>query len=274
MTTDIAELGQIAIELARGAGELAGERRRGAVVVESTKSSAVDVVTAVDREVEDLLRSRIAQLRPDDAILGEEGDDTPGTSGLTWVLDPIDGTVNYLYGQPAWAVSVAVCEGEPDPRTWHVLAGAVSAPALGHLWHATAGGGAFRDGQPISVGRESELGVSLLATGFAYRSEVRSAQAHALLEVLPHVRDIRRLGSCAIDLCLVADGSLDAYFESGINPWDMAAGEVIVREAGGVVVGEDGGRASGEMVVAGNPGLASAVARLVTNARGGPNLGV
>nr|NLD40396.1 inositol monophosphatase [Actinomycetales bacterium] len=264
--TETQELGTLAIRLAREGAELAAARREGVVTVEATKSSLADVVTAVDHEVEELLRRRIAEERPDDAILGEEGDDTPGTSGLTWVLDPIDGTVNYLYGQPAWAVSVAVCLGPPDPREWTVVAGAVAAPALGHLWHAHLGGGAFRDGEPIRVTEVEHLGVSLVGTGFGYVAEQRARQARALTGVLPVVRDIRRLGSCAADLCMVADGTLDAFFESGINPWDMAAGEVIVREAGGVVHGLRGERASEGMVIAGNPGISALLAEVVATA--------
>jgi len=263
---EVAELAEMALTLAREGGERAAELRRAGVAVASTKSSLADVVTAADGEVEDLLRRRISELRPDDAILGEEGDDVPGTSGLTWVLDPIDGTVNYLYGLPYWAVSVAVCTGEPDPRTWRVLAGAVAAPALGHVWHAAVGSGAFRDGEPIAVSQEEDLSLALVATGFGYRSEQRAEQARVLATVLPEARDIRRAGSCAIDLCMVGDGTVDAYYESGINAWDMAAGEVIVREAGGLVEGLAGERASTAMVVAGNPHLTGHLARLVQSA--------
>lgn len=260
------ELGRLAIALAREGGELAAERRRGVIEVAATKSSAADPVTAVDREVEELLRRRIAEARPNDAILGEEGDDKPGTSGYTWVLDPIDGTVNYLYDQPAWGVSVAVCTGHPHPTEWTVVAGAVAAPALGHLWHAWQGGGAFLDGEPIRVNEVEDLEVALVATGFGYLAEQRAEQGRIFAGVIEHVRDIRRLGSCAVDLCMVADGTLDAFFESGINAWDMAAGEVIIREAGGDVSGLGGERASEKMLLAGNPVIAGKLARVVGSA--------
>ncbi len=269
-----AQLLPLVLELAKVGGELAAERRTGVITVADTKSSAVDVVTAVDREVEELLRSRIAAARPDDSILGEEGDDVVGTSGLTWVIDPIDGTVNYLYGVPFWAVSVAVCAGAPNADDWKLLAGAVVAPTLGSQWHASAGGGAFKDGKRIAINSSDNLGVALLATGFGYRAEQRAEQAEILRGVLPQVRDIRRMGSAAIDLCMVADGTLDGYFESGVNPWDMAAGELVIRESGGVVTGLGGQAASPRMVVAGNPAIAPQIARIVNDAASAGERGV
>ncbi|HZK05843.1 MAG TPA: inositol monophosphatase family protein [Actinomycetaceae bacterium] len=269
---ELSDLGTLAIALAREGGELAARRRGGAVTVEYTKSSQSDIVTAVDREVEDLLRSRLASARTDDAILGEEQDNQAGTSGLTWVIDPIDGTVNYLYGLPFWSVSVAVCAGTPDPSGWDLLAGAVCAPALERTWHAVKGAGAYRDGEPVHVAAGETLAQSLVATGFGYQSGQRAFQSQVFLEVIPQVRDIRRFGSAAVDLCLVAEGVFDGYYESGINSWDVAAGELIVREAGGVVSGLDGGPWSTEMVIAANPRLAADLERLVsaahTNAKG------
>lgn len=262
-TAELSHLGSLALSLAQEGGELAARLRAGTVEVAATKSSLVDVVTAADREVELLIRSRLAELRPEDSILGEEGADVVGTSGLTWVIDPIDGTVNYLYRLPSWSVSVAVCRGRPDPREWDLLAGAVVAPALGRTWHATKGGGAFRDGERIQVGAATELELALIGTGFGYRAAQRAAQAAVVAEILPKVRDIRRLGSCAIDMCLTAEGSLDGYYEQGINPWDMAAGELVVREAGGVVTGLGGQPASINMVVAGNETLAAELGRVV-----------
>lgn len=248
------ELHALSCELATGAGDIARHRREAGVEVAHTKSSVTDIVTRADREVEEWLRARIAEARPDDAVLGEEGEDTSGRSGLTWVIDPIDGTVNYLYGLPHWAVSVAVCAGPPDPARWDLLAGAVRAPALGTTWHAVRGGGAFRDGRRLEPQDGPELARALVATGFGYVAEQRARQGATVGLLLPHVRDIRRLGAASVDLCLVAEGSLDGYYEEGLNPWDIAAGSLVVTEAGGRVHGLGGAPASRVMVVAGRGG--------------------
>lgn len=233
------------------------------MVVAATKSSEVDPVTVMDRASEDLLRELIAAERPADAILGEEGDDVAGTSGLTWVLDPIDGTVNYLYGVASWAVSVAVVAGPPDPASWTVLAGCVHSVADGRTWSAGLGEGATRDGAPIRVGAAASLGTSLVGTGFGYDAGRRAHQAQVLARVLPKIRDIRRLGSAAIDLCLLADGSIDLYYERGLNPWDMAAGAVVATEAGAVVTGLRGAPAGQAMTVAGPRRLVEELAEIL-----------
>ncbi|GGM23305.1 inositol monophosphatase family protein [Promicromonospora citrea] len=247
----VTALRDLAVRLATAAGALVREGRPERVVVAATKSSDVDPVTVMDRASEDLLRAMIAAERPDDGILGEEGDDVPGTSGLTWVLDPIDGTVNYLYGVGVWAVSVAVVAGPPDPASWTVLAGCVHGVADGRTWSAGLGEGATRDGAPVHVGSAESLSRALVGTGFGYDAGRRAQQAEVLARVLPRIRDIRRIGSAAVDLCLVADGSLDLYYERGLNPWDMAAGALVVAEAGGVVTGLRGGTPGTAMVVAG-----------------------
>jgi myo-inositol-1(or 4)-monophosphatase len=256
----VTALRDLAVRLATAAGALVREGRPDRVVVAATKSSEVDPVTVMDRASEELLREMIAAERPDDAILGEEGDDVAGTSGLTWVLDPIDGTVNYLYGVASWAVSVAVVAGPPEPGAWTVLAGCVHSVADGRTWSAGLGEGATRDGAPIRVGAAASLGTSLVGTGFGYDAGRRAHQAQVLTQVLPKIRDIRRLGSAAIDLCLLADGSIDLYYERGLNPWDMAAGAVVAAEAGAVVTGLRGGPAGNAMTVAGPPEL---VAQLI-----------
>lgn len=230
-----AELHSLCRSLATGGASIAAERRATGVTVAATKSSDVDVVTAVDQEVEEWLLDQLAAARPDDAVLGEEGDGRSGSSGLTWVVDPIDGTVNYLYGLPHWAVSVAVCAGPPDPRHWELLAGAVAAPTLGATWHAVQGGGAFRGEQRLTARPGVPLSQALVGTGFGYLAETRARQGAVVAGLLPQVRDIRRLGSVAVDLCLVAEGLLDAHYERGLQVWDHAAGSLIVAESGGTI---------------------------------------
>lgn len=233
----ITELTSIAERIARMAGQLILEGRRSPIEVASTKSSAVDVVTAMDTASEKLLREMLAELRPLDGILGEEEGSSAGTSGITWVIDPIDGTVNYLYGIPNYAVSVAAVSGPPDPATWTVLAGCVHAPALGATYTGGAGLGAFRDGLAVRANAPQPLAMSLLGTGFGYTRNRRVVQAEVIARLLPQVRDIRRLGAAALDLCAVAEGGLDLYFERGLKPWDLAAGALIATEAGASVVG-------------------------------------
>ena len=257
-------LRDLAERAARAAADLVRSTRPDEVTVAATKSSPVDVVTAMDAASEALLRELILAERPDDAILGEEDGHVAGTSGLTWVVDPIDGTVNYLYGIPAYAVSVAVVAGPPDPREWTALAGAVVAIVGGTSWTAARGAGATRDGQPIAVNAAKDLSQSLVGTGFGYGSERRAAQAQVLVHVLPRVRDIRRIGSAALDLCMVADGTLDLVYERGLNPWDMAAGALIVAEAGGVATGLRGLPASPTMTVAGAQASVAELALLLT----------
>jgi myo-inositol-1(or 4)-monophosphatase len=245
------ELLDIARSVAEEAGELAARLRREGVEVAATKSSPIDIVTAADRAAEDLIRGRLAALRPADGFLGEESGGASGTSGLTWVVDPIDGTVNYLYGLPNWSVSIAVVEGEPDPGTWTALAGAVAAPMLGEVYSASAGGGAFVGDRRLHVRDAVPLDRALVATGFHYTQEIRTNQARVAQPLLARVRDLRRAGGAAIDLAYVAAGRIDAYFEQGLNPWDQAAGALLVREAGGVVRGIDEGGPTYRMLIAG-----------------------
>lgn len=218
------------LDLARGvaaeAGGLVVRMRTEGVRVAQTKSSEVDVVTPADRASEDLIRARILEARPDDAVVGEEGDDRPGTSRVRWIVDPIDGTVNYLYGIDQYAVSIAA---EVDGV---VVAGVVLNPATGEEFTATLGGGARRNGESIRVREAASLAVSLVNTGFGYDAALRRRQAASVARMLADVRDIRREGSCALDLCSVAMGRTDAYVEEGVQPWDHAAGALIATEAG------------------------------------------
>lgn len=282
MTADealVRELLQVAETVALEAGRLAHEGRPDDLGVAATKSSPQDVVTEMDVAVEQLLRRRLADLRPDDGVLGEEGDDVAGTSGLTWVVDPVDGTTNYLYGLPAWSVSVAVVRDDaprPDPQTWTVLAACVHAPADGRTFTAGRGLGAeervHRDGvvpaqwRRLHVREAVPLADSLVATGFGYRAARRASQARVLTELLPQVRDIRRAGSAALDLCTVAAGRVDLFYERGLQPWDLAAASLVAAEAGALVTGLLGRRADSRMTVAGPPASAAALVALLERA--------
>ncbi len=227
------ELAALALGVAREAAQLVRGRMAHGVSVANTKSSATDPVTEADRASEELIRRLVRERRPDDGFLGEEGDDVVGSSGVRWIIDPIDGTVNFLYGLPQYAVSIAAeLDGE-------VVAGVVLNAATGTEYvayltsdDAGAGGVATRDGDPIGVRPAAPLSHQLVATGFSYDPRVREIQARAMVRFLPRVRDIRRLGSCALDLCHVAEGSLDAYVEEGVHLWDHAAAGLVARIAG------------------------------------------
>ncbi len=237
------ELLEVAVDAARAAAALVRSRAEGEVTVAATKSSDVDVVTEADRAAEALIRDRLGAARPDDAILGEEGDDVRGTTGVRWIVDPIDGTVNFLYGLPQYAVSIAA---EVDGV---VVAGVVLNVATGveYTAYVDAAGSvrSRRDGAPIRVRGTVPLAQRLLSTGFSYDAGLREVQAQALVRLIPRIRDIRRLGSCALDLCHVAEGTLDGYVEEGVNLWDHAAGGLVAQGAGAVVLvttGAGGGR--------------------------------
>ena len=267
------ELRRLAARLAAAAGEVLLEHRRGVVTVARTKSTHTDVVTAADLAAERRLRELLALERPDDGVLGEEEAPLAGTSGLTWVLDPLDGTVNYLYGTGSYAVSVAVVAGPPRPDTWRAVAGAVLDVERGQTFSACAGGGARLDGPLPGGGTADELVLSasgctrladcLLGTGFGYDAQVRREQGRALAELLPQVRDVRRIGSAALDLCMVAAGRLDAYLERGLHPWDHAAGVLVAHEAGAVVRGPHGGPPDHRLTLAAAPGVVEDLVRAV-----------
>lgn len=259
----MSELLDLARSIALEAGELAALRRREGVEVAATKSTVVDVVTEADREVERLITARLADARPDDGLLGEEGASVQGTSGLTWVVDPIDGTVNYLYGLPHYAVSIAVVEGDPDPLTWTARAGCVVNPATGEVFTAEAGAGAFCGTRQMHVGEPVPLELALIATGFAYAAPTRAFQGGVVARLLPQVRDIRRQGTASLDLCFVADGRYDAYFERTLSPWDHAAGALIAREAGARVSGMRGAAPSRDLILAAEPSIADALGALL-----------
>lgn len=258
-TADPAELVVLAERIAREAGTLVRERRAAVerMTVTATKSTPTDIVTESDTAAEQLIRTRIAAARPDDGILGEETGTTTGGSGVVWVVDPIDGTVNYLYGIPQYAVSIAA---QVDGV---VVAGVVHNPESRATWTARRGGGAFLDRKPIHVSGCDRLDQALVGTGFGYDAARRAGQARVLLEVLPAARDIRRAGSAALDLCAVGSGWLDAFYERGLAAWDLAAGALIAAEAGAVVSGLHGREAGPDLVLAAAPGVSAELRQLL-----------
>ena len=229
--------------------------RGGAVRVTAVraKSTPTDPVTLADTETEQLVRDRLAVLRPGEHVLGEEGGGVAADSDLRWVVDPIDGTVNFLYGIPAYAVSVAAQVNGVS------VAGAVADVAGGRMYSAAAGLGAHVHcggrSRRLACNQISELSMALLGTGFGYARARRAAQAALLARMLPEVRDVRRMGSAALDLCLVAAGSLDVYYEHGLQVWDWAAGALIAAEAGAVVVLPESGGPGAEPLLAAAPGV-------------------
>ncbi|SDJ77997.1 myo-inositol-1(or 4)-monophosphatase [Nocardioides sp. YR527] len=220
----------LAVATARAAADLVRERAAGVVEVAATKSTATDVVTEADRDTETLIRRLISQERPEDAFFGEEGEETMGTSGVRWIVDPIDGTVNFLYGLASYAVSIAA------EYAGEVVAGAVVDVPRGTLYAAfrqpDGSVAAVKNGEPIGVRQPAELGQRLIATGFSYDAELRRVQAEALVRLLPVVRDVRRIGSAALDICGVAEGTLDGYLEEGLHLWDHAAAGLVAEAAG------------------------------------------
>jgi len=253
----------LAVDTAREAAALVARGRAGAAGQVDVKSSSVDVVTAVDRASEELIVGRLLAARPDDGVLGEEGGSREGSSGVRWVVDPIDGTVNFLYDLPAYAVSIAA---EVDGV---VRAGAVLNVATGELFTATSGEGAQMSSpsrpQPLrlSGSRPESLAQTLVATGFGYQVEQRRAQGAVVAELLTRVRDIRRNGSAALDLCSAAAGRVDAYYELHLNPWDRAAGALVAAEAGLVVTGLPGSPFGEPMAIAAAPSIAEEFVDLV-----------
>ncbi len=249
-TPDPDALVELASDVARRAVRLLlGGLGRARTTIE-TKSSATDMVSEMDRASEELIVSGLLAERPDDGIVGEEGSATEGTSGLRWVIDPLDGTTNYLYGQPGWAVSIAAEDAAG------VVAGVVADAVHAEVFTATRGGGARRNGEPIACSPSDDLATALVGTGFGYDAARRRRQGEVVAGLLPQVRDIRRMGAAAVDLCSVACGRLDAYFERGLAWWDLAAGGLIATEAGAVVSSLDGGPVVPGSVLASGPGLA------------------
>jgi myo-inositol-1(or 4)-monophosphatase len=216
------ELLAVAVDAARAAGAILVDHYERGVRHVTAKSTPTDLVSEADLEAERAIRELLLARRPDDAILGEEGDDVPGTTGLRWVVDPLDGTINYLFGIPQWCVSVA-CEGN---------VGVIFDPLREELFTVVAGEDATLDGVPLRGSDRDDLATAMVSTGFGYDARVRAAQAAVVARLLPQVRDIRRLGSAALDLAWLAAGRYDAYYEYGLNAWDWAAGEMLCAAAG------------------------------------------
>jgi myo-inositol-1(or 4)-monophosphatase len=223
--------------VARAAGELLLARYEGPASGVERKSSRTDMVSDADRDAEALIRELLAAERPDDGLLGEEGSQADGVSGRRWVVDPLDGTTNYLYRFPAWVVSVALEDGDsPSLGAGGSLVGVVHDPLRGETFTAARGQGARLNGAEIAVSGARSLDTALIGTGFGYAADRRARQAEVVARVLPRVRDIRRAGAAALDLCMVACGRLDGYYERGLNAWDWAAGSLISSEAGASVL--------------------------------------
>ncbi len=243
------ELVELATDLADQAGSLILEMAEQARSSASTKSTATDVVTKADEAAERLITNGIVAARSGDGIIGEEGATRPGTSPVVWHIDPIDGTTNYLYGVPAFSVSIAAAVDDT------VVAGVVLNPVRRHRYVAVRNGGATCNGAPLSCSPLLDMGTALVATGFGYHHDRRRRQAQLLVEVLPRIRDIRRFGSAALDLCAVAAGEVDAYYERGLNRWDFGAGALVAAEAGAVVANLNGGEPDTDFVLAASPGV-------------------
>ncbi len=255
------QLVEIAVDAAHAAGELLLARFRTPVAGVGSKSSATDMVSEADRSSEALIRDRLGAARPDDAIIGEEQGAVEGTSGLRWVVDPLDGTTNFLFGVPQWCVSIA-CEDEAGG-----IAAVVHDPIRDETFTATRGGGAFLGERRLRVSAKTDLADALVATGFSYLPEERAVAAERLTRVLPRVRDIRRAGSAALDLAWTAAARFDAYYEAPTHHWDRAAGEVLVREAGGITSELDPIGPSGSGLVAAGTALHDALRALVLDVR-------
>ncbi|MGW0555336.1 inositol monophosphatase family protein [Streptomyces sp. NPDC002926] len=245
----LSELLDLALEAARRAGELLRDGRPADLGVAAVKSSPIDIVTEMDIAAEKLITGFLAARRPEDGILGEEGASTTGTSGVRWVIDPLDGTVNYLYGLPTWAVSIGV------EREGETVVGVVEAPMRRETYRAVLGGGAYANDRPLRCRPAPPLDQALVSTGFNYVATVRTHQADVARQLIPRLRDIRRSGSAAVDLCDVAAGRLDGYYERGLSPWDLSAGDLIAREAGALTGGRPGDTANGDLAVAASPGV-------------------
>lgn len=255
---DPIRLMNVASRVAREVGdEVATGRRRGVERVE-TKSSATDLVTEWDTRAESLIRERLSVLRPDDGFLGEEGAQAHSATGITWIVDPIDGTTNFTYGLSGYSVSIAAVDDRGS------LAAAVHAPESRELFVAARDHGAWLNGQRLVCSQQSDLSLALIGTGFAYDPTIRRQQWDSLSTRAMAFRDIRRIGAASLDLCFVACGRLDAYLERNLQPWDIAAGTLIATESGAIVSDFSGQPVTGKEVLASAPGIHADLVALLT----------
>ena len=248
----------IAARIAREAGDAVSTGRRSGVGRISTKSSPTDLVTQWDTQAEALIRRRLAETRPGDGFLGEEGESSASATGITWVVDPIDGTTNFAYGIAGFAVSIAAVDDSGG------VAAAVHAPDARELFVAARDIGSWSNGRRLRCSEQTELSLALVGTGFSYEREIRSRQLRLVADRGDRIRDLRRMGAASLDLCFVAAGRLDAYFETNLQPWDTAAGILIAREAGAIVTDFSGGSVRGGEVLASAPGIHRALVDLLT----------
>ncbi|MCJ1702105.1 inositol monophosphatase [Rathayibacter festucae] len=262
-TTNALDLLALARDVAAEAGALAATMRADGISVASTKSSQLDIVTQADTAVESLIRTRLHEARPDDGFFGEEtGQDSGGSSGVVWIVDPIDGTVNYLYGSPYWAVSIAATVDHPD-GTRTSVAGCVYAPALNTEYAAAAGHPAHLNGTELLIDDTVPLERALFTTGFTYDLSKREQALSDISSLATQVRDFRLTGAAALDICGVAEGRIDAYFFRGLPIWDYAAAALIAAQAGATVRGLNGGAPSSDLFIVASAPLANAVAPLL-----------
>ena len=251
------QLRQIAESLAREAGDMALRGRKSGPLTATTKSSPIDMVTQFDKASEAMITKGLTALRPEDSIIGEEGASKEGTSGITWHIDPIDGTTNFYFDLPMWAVSIGAVD-EHGP-----LAGAVYVPALGEMFSGARSEGATMNGEPISVRANDDIADALVCTGYSYLISEREVHAKRVANIVMKVRDLRRFGAAAVDLCFVASGRLDVYFEEHLNSWDLIAGQVIATEAGANITDYVGNPVTPSQVLASTPGVHADFIRLI-----------
>ena len=254
------QLRHVAESLAREAGDMALLGRKSGPLTATTKSSPIDMVTKFDQASEAMITEGLAKLRPNDAIIGEEGAAKHGTSGITWHIDPIDGTTNFYFDLPMWAVSIGAVD-EHGP-----LAGAVYVPALGEMFSGARTEGATVNGLPISVRDNKDIADALVCTGYSYLISEREVHAKRVADIVMKVRDLRRFGAAAVDLCFVACGRLDAYFEEHLHSWDLVAGQIIATEAGAIVTNYVGEPVTPEQVLASSPLIQQELIALIAEA--------
>lgn len=254
------DLCELAVSLAHRAGDMALAGRKRGLAAVTTKSTATDMVTEFDKASEKLIHEGLRDARPRDGIVGEEGAREASESGITWYVDPIDGTTNFYFDLPLWAVSIGAMDSD-GPRV-----GVVYIPALGETFTAIRGEGSFMNGSPISVRTNSELSDALVCTGFSYSAETRVRQSHRIPRLIDKIRDLRRFGAAAVDLCFVACGRLDGYFEENLYQWDLAAGQLIATEAGATISDFSGNEVRPAEVLCASPTIHPQLVAVLANA--------